>query len=52
MADKKGSLFSLEAKDGLYVKGTGSSVFSNNLARFQQRLLLEVEFFIYNQYLF
>lgn len=40
--DKKDKISLLEAKDGLYIQGSESSIFTNNIIRFQQRFLREV----------
>lgn len=44
--DKKDKISALEAKDGLYIQGSESSIFTNNIIRFQQRFLREVALLI------
>lgn len=42
LLNKKENLSSLDHKDGLYIKGSESKVYRNNICRFQQRFLREV----------
>ena len=42
LLNNKESISTLDQKDGLYMKGTESHIYRNNIIRFQQRLLREV----------
>jgi len=45
LLNKKENLSVLDQKDGLYMKGSESKVYRNNIIRFQQRFLREVSIF-------
>jgi len=43
LLNKKGNLSLLDHKDGLYMTGSESHLYRNNICRFQQRFLREVQ---------